>query len=470
MTDPDVGSTGEASTNSAEVWDREHRGLTIGLLATVAFTAFEALAVATVLPTTVDEIGGLNLYGWAFSAFMLSSLIGITAGGAMADRRGPALPFLAGAAVFVIGLVAAGAAPTMPLVVAARFVQGLGSGGISSVSYVAVGRGYSPEARPRMIALLSTAWVVPGLIGPALAGLVTDVFGWRWVFFGLAPATAIGASIAAPALRRMGPGSSGDEAVPSENRTRDAVVLTVGAGLLMGGLENANAIVAGALILSGLATSVPAARRLLPAGTLRMRPGLGASVALIGVTGFAFFGAEAFVPLSISGVRDQPATIAGLPLTVGTLTWSAGAWIQAREANRRSRRVLVVVGFLLIGLGVAGTGAILVPTVPLWVAGLTWGITSLGMGITYSTLALVILECANEGEEGRASAALQLSYTLCIALGTGVGGAIVALSTRLGENLSIGIAVVDVVMVAMTLVGALLTRRIPSTRLEASES
>jgi len=200
---------------------------------------------------------------------------------------------------------------------------------------------------------------------------------------------------------------------------------------------------------------------------MTLQTGLGASVALIGVTGFAFFGAEAFVPLAISGVRDQPATIAGLPLTVGTLTWTAGAWVQAREADRRSRRMLVATGLALIGTGVAGTSAILAPQVPLWTTGITWGLTSLGMGITYSTLALVILECAAEGEEGRASAALQLSYTLCIALGTGVGGAIVALTSRLGQSLSLGIALVDVVMVTAAVLGVVATRRIPATRTEA---
>ncbi|MDG2308447.1 MAG: MFS transporter [Candidatus Binatia bacterium] len=456
---------------AGEVWDRAHRGLTIGLLSTVAFTAFEALAVATVLPTTVDEIGGLALYGWAFSAFMLSSLIGITAGGSLADRRGPALPFLAGAAVFVGGLIGAGASPTMPLLVAARFVQGLGSGAIGSVSYVAVGRGYSPEARPRMIALLSSAWVIPGLVGPALAGLVTDVFGWRWVFFGLAPATAVGAAIAAPAMQRLARGAdtTAEPVATGEHRTRDAFLLTLGAGLLMGGLEGSNGAAAAALALGGLLLGVPAARRLLPPGTLLARTDLGAAVALIGLTGFAFFGAEAFLPLAISGVRDQPATIAGLPLTIGTLTWTAGAWIQARETDRRSRRSLVVLGFLLIGAGVAGTSAILVPSIPLWAAGLAWGVTALGMGITYSTLALVILECAREGEEGRASAALQLSYTLCIALGTGVGGGIVALATRLGRDLSTGIALVNVVMVVVVLVAILGTGRIPKTREEAQQ-
>lgn len=454
---------------ASEVWDRAHRGLTIGLLATVAFTAFEALAVATALPTTVDEIGGLALYGWTFSAFMLASLVGITAGGTLADSHGPAVPFLAGAAVFIVGLIGAGASSTMPLLVAARFVQGLGSGAIGSVSYVAVGRGYSPEAKPHMIALLSSAWVVPGLIGPAAAGLVTDVFGWRWVFFGLAPATAVGASIAVPAMRRMRADADAN-AISSDGRRRtaSAALLALGAALLMAGIESPEPIAGAALALVGLLLGIPTARQLLPPGTLRARTGLGAAVALIGLTGFAFFGAEAFVPLAIGTVRDQPATIAGLPLTLGTITWTAGAWIQAKEAQRRSRRVLVALGLALIGVGVAGTSAILVPNVPFWTAGPTWALTSLGMGITYSTLALVILECASEGEEGRASAALQLSYTLCIALGTGVGGTIVSLSERMGQSLSLGITGVNASMVVVTLVGIGLTVRLPRDREEAS--
>lgn len=470
------------SLHAKEVWDRHHRGLTVGLLASVAFTAFEALAVATVLPTTVREIGGLELYGWAFSAFMLSSLIGITAGGTLSDRHGPALPFLSGAALFALGLIAAGASPTMPLLVAARFLQGVGSGAIGAVSYVAVGRGYSPEARPRMIAYLSSAWVVPGLLGPALAGAVTDLYGWRWVFYGLAPATVVGAAIAAPGLRRIGRNEesdppraraaaetvSSDEPARSGSRTRNATILTLGASLLMGGLEADRALLALLLLGVGALLALPSAQRLLPEGTLRARAGLGAAVALVGLVGFAFFGAEAFVPLALAEIRGQPATLAGLPLTIGTLTWTAGAWIQAREADRRDRRQLVRLGFGLIATGVAATGSILSPTVPVWVAGLTWGLTSLGMGITYSTLALVILECARPGEEGHASAALQLAYTLCIALGTGVGGAVVALATREGLGLPLGISVVNGVMVTTSILAIVLTSRIPRTRVEAS--
>ena len=164
------------------VWDRAHWQITLGLLLVISGAAFEALAVATTLPATVRDLGGLNLYGWAFSAFMLANLVGITIAGAEADRQGPARPLLLGAGVFVVGLLIVGFAPSMLVVIAGRAVQGFGSGVISSVAYVSIGRGYPESLKPRMLAMSASAWVIPGLIGPALAGFIADMLGWRWVF------------------------------------------------------------------------------------------------------------------------------------------------------------------------------------------------------------------------------------------------------------------------------------------------
>lgn len=450
----------------AEVWDRRHGALTVGLLATVAFSAFESLAVATVMPIIVDELGGLALYGWVFSAFMLGSLIGITASGGLADRRGPAVPFTAGVALFVAGLLVAGFAGGMPALVGARVVQGLGAGAIGAIAYVAVSRGYAPAARPRMIALLSSAWVIPGLIGPALAGVLADLAGWRWVFLGLAPASILGGALAVPSLRRLD-GGPRENSRTETSLTIAAVQLAIGVAFVLVGLERPGLLWASALLVAGGVLAAPALRKLLPSGTLTAEPGLPASVALIGLAGFAFFGAEAFVPLALSAIRGESVVVAGLPLTVGTLAWTVGSWIQDHQAERRSRRVLAGAGFVAIGLGVAATSLVLLPSVPSWFSGISWGITSLGMGIAYSTAALVVLECAVPGEEGRASAAMQLSVTLGTALGTGLAGAILALVTGGGAPEARAIALVDAVMVGAAMLGLLACRRIPRSRAEA---
>ncbi len=191
------------------------RRLTVGLVLAVTFVAFEALAVATILPVVGRQLGDLRLYGWVFSAFLLASLIGIVLAGTLADRVPLGQPMLAGLVLFAVGLIIGGTAPDMLVLVAGRAVQGLGAGVVPSVAYVAISRCYADESRPRMFAVLSTAWVVPGLIGPAIAALVAAAVGWRWVFLGLLPLVIAAGVLVVLALRHVPPPASpGTAAVP----------------------------------------------------------------------------------------------------------------------------------------------------------------------------------------------------------------------------------------------------------------
>ncbi|HSL76054.1 MAG TPA: MFS transporter, partial [Candidatus Limnocylindrales bacterium] len=122
------------------LWSAGQRGLTVGLVLTITLVAFEALAVSTVMPIVADELRGIELYGWVFTAFMLGSLIGIVLVGGLIDRRGLGGPFAAGIGLFAIGLIVGGLAPSMPVLVAARFLQGLGAGTVPPIAYVAIGR------------------------------------------------------------------------------------------------------------------------------------------------------------------------------------------------------------------------------------------------------------------------------------------------------------------------------------------
>ena len=174
----------------------------------VTFVAFEALAVATILPVVGRQLGDLRLYGWVFSAFLLASLIGIVLAGTLADRVPLGRPMLAGLVLFALGLIIGGTAPDMLVLVAGRAVQGLGAGVVPAVAYVAISRCYAEESRLRMFAVLSTAWVVPGLIGPAIAALVAAAVGWRWVFLGLLPLVIAAGVLVVLALRHVPPPAS----------------------------------------------------------------------------------------------------------------------------------------------------------------------------------------------------------------------------------------------------------------------
>ena len=186
------------------LWSAQRRALTLGLVLTITFIASEALAVVTIMPVVARDLSGLGLYGWVFSAFMLGNVVGIVTAGRQADRYGPARPYVGGLLLFGTGLAIAGLAPSMLVLVCGRALQGIGAGAVPAVAYVAIGRCLPESLRARMMAVLSTAWVLPGLIGPAVSAAVASLVGWRWVFLGLLPLVAITGSLALPALIRLG--------------------------------------------------------------------------------------------------------------------------------------------------------------------------------------------------------------------------------------------------------------------------
>ena len=450
---------------ATNVWDADRRALTIGLVVTVTLIAFEGLAVTTIMPAVREDLGGIALYGWTFSSFFLASMVGTVLAGTAADRRGVGPPFGIGVLLFAAGLLLAALAPSMLLLVVARAVQGLGAGAVSATAVTTVARGYPEALRPRVFALMSTAWVVPGLIGPAISGLLADTVGWRWVFAGLLPVLAVSASLAFPRLRQLGPPAPGDgdevaAAVDSGTRARTALLLAFSVGLLLAGLGDDHVFLAVALVLAGGAGAIATLSRLLPPGALRARRGLPAAVILKGILTFGFFGTDAFIALAVTDVKHHSIKIAGLALTAATLTWTAGAWINAHRSASTTPRQQVARGMLLISAGIALMIVGLAPSAPLATFVVAWGIAGLGMGIAYQSVTLAVLAEAPVGQEGVASGAQNLADLLGVATGTGVVGAVVAIGDALDWSVAASLRVGFATTLAATIAGVVLTRRI----------
>ena len=454
-----------AANAEASPFGPGRRALTVGLILTVVGVGFEALAVATVLPAVVDDLGDLHLYGWAFSGFLLTQLVGVVIAGLLADARGPALPFALSVLLFAAGLVVGGLAPTMPVLIAGRALQGFGGGAITALAYVAIGRGYPESAKPRMLALLSTAWVVPGLVGPGLAGVMAESLGWRSIFLVLAPMPLVTGALALPSLRKMGAGTPSPEA---RARVASAVVLAAGSGLVLTGIAQTNPALALGLTGIGAALAIPAMRRLLPAGTLRAAPGMPATVATMGLLNLAFFGVDAFVPLALVEVRGASVAFAGLALTAATLGWSGASWIQARTASRISRRAMARFGVVLLGVSFLATALTLLPWVPVAGSLQAWGLAGIAMGLAYTTLSLAILEQADPGQEGDASASLQLASVLGAGLGAGLGGALIALLEARGEPLLRALLLQGGLMLAVAVLTLLTAKGLPGRAARAN--
>ncbi|HUR77433.1 MAG TPA: MFS transporter [Acidimicrobiales bacterium] len=456
---------GDAPTRKDGLWVPSRRAMTVGLILLVTLVAFEALAVNTALPAASRELGGIGLYGWVFAAFMLAMVASIAVSGRAIDERGLYPVLLVGAPLFCAGLVACALAPSMPILVAGRGVQGLGAGAISSVANTAIGKAYPPRLRAAMLAVMSSAWVVPGLVGPGLSALVTDALGWRFVFAGLVPLVALAAVLTLPALRPFGP-TEDSVAHAATRRTADPLRVAAGFAFVIGGLSNAHDRWPLALCAVGFAIAAPALYRLTPRGTFRLERGAPAAIALNAVINFSFFSVDAFVPLAVTAVRHRAVGIAGLALTTGALSWTAGAWVTARLNQRIATRTRVRVGFLCVAAGNALVLIGLGDSVSIWIYPAAWTVSGLGMGLGYQGLALVVLggdrtEGAEDdgGPAGATVAARQVFDVLGTATGTGVAGAIVAIAAAGGHSTKGGLTVTFAVMIAVALFGSIAAPR-----------
>lgn len=452
-------SVASSRTQTADgLWAPARRRLTLGLVLTVTLVAFESLAISTVMPLVARDLGGLHLYGWVFSGFFLGSLVGIVLAGQAADRQGTMAPYVAGLALFAAGLLIGGLAPSMALLVFGRVVQGLGAGAIPAVAYTSVGRVIPPALRPRMFAVLASAWVIPGLLGPAAASAIAVGFGWRAVFLALLPLVAVAAAMTAPALDRRPPLPS-DGAGQAGDRRPLALALVVGVTLVLIAAGDVRPALAVMLAAVGAPLAVAAFVRLVPPGTVRLAPGMPAAVMARGMLTFAFFGVDAYVSLTFVEVRGQPAWVAGVALTAAALWWTTGAWIQQRLVLTWGPRPLVIAGFGCVAAGVVGMFGAL-DMLPLWPAVAVWSVAGLGMGLAYASISVTVLGAAPPGQEGAASASLQLTDVLGVALGTGVGGAFVAVGAGRGWQAASSLELAFTVMLAMALLGILAGRSI----------
>ena len=450
----------------SRIFGPELRSLTIGLVSIVTLVAFESLAVITILPEIEDDLTGLAWYGWVTTSFFLGTMIGIVFAGGQADRHGLGRPYLVGLSLFAIGLVVAGSAPSMPVLVAGRFVQGFGAGVVPAIGYVAIGRVYPIDVRPRMFAVLSTAWVVPGVIGPALAERISAWVSWRVVFLGLLPLVAVAGALIIPQMMRLrapaGVGVVSPEATLPWNRRRllEAARVAIGTALIVASLHNAWAI--GPAIAGGLLIGLGPLRRLAPAGALRAAPGLPAVVLSRGLLTFAFFGADTFVPYAVTDGRGASTFAGSIAISTATLGWTAATWIQARFITRTGEAFFARVGYLAMTPGVVVVAmASTVDALPFWTIHVGWTVGGFGMGLAYSAHAQVTLRCSPAERYGSATAALQLFDNLGVALGAGIAGALVTFGDDVGWDPGAAVASALVPAAIAALIGVVVTRRFP---------
>ncbi|WP_307272956.1 MFS transporter [Arthrobacter sp. W4I7] len=460
-----------ADTQSG-ILQRPYLWVTIGTCALVFLAAFESLAVTTIMPVVSRELHGADLYALAFAGPLATGVIGMVAAGNWSDRRGPTVPLYGSVALFVAGLLIAGTAVSMPLLVAGRLVQGLGGGALTVALYVLVARIYPGLLHPKIFAAFSAAWVIPSLVGPFAAGLVAQVFSWHWVFLGVVGLVIPALMMIVPVLRNMGPGRGQDDvaaqppALPPAPWALGRLAWASLAALAVLGLNLSRevrlpgfAAAPAFLAVAAVVIALVAVRPLVPQGTLAARRGLASVILVRGLASAGFFGAEVYLPYLLIEQYEFAPTFAGLTLTGGALAWAGAAAVQGRLGTRLSHRGAVRTGSMMVLAAVLlalATTALHWPPVVV-IAG--WILAGGGMGLLYPRLSVMTLALSSKENEGFNSSAMSISDSLGGALALATTGIVFAAFTTTIESFAGVFGLTAVLAAAAVAVAPRVTRR-----------
>jgi len=470
----------------------------VGVMAALAVAALDGTVVATAMPTIIGNLGGLSEYSWVFSAYLLASTVTVPLYARLADMYGRKPIFLTGLALFVGGSMLCGFAGSMAQLILFRTIQGLGAGAVQPIAFTIVGDVFESEQRARIQGLFSGVWGAAAVAGPAIGSVITTTIGWRWVFFVNAPVGVLAAVLIGRFLH---------ERVEHHRHRLDLVgagLLTLGlVSLLFAATEGGQlwgwtspitlALVAAAvalLLVFGL-WERRIAEPLIDLELLKV-PIIAAGLAIGGLSGVVMFSLSTYVPPLVQGVMGGNALQAGVTVAAMSIGWPIGSIAGGRALLRFGARPTVLVGTLML---VAGTLIVTQATRPgtleggLLVAALGEAVTGLGMGLSATTILVMVQAAVPWQRRAVATGLVQFSRTIGGAVGVGllggivtasVGGASAVILDPIGRNfipaaqlaamrssLSSGLEWVFVILaVDAVVVAAVAIRMMPAVRIE----
>jgi len=408
-----------AVARPTSIFGREYVWVTVGILSLIVLSAFEALAVTTVMPTISAALDGEALYAVAFSGPLAVGVAGMVAAGNWSDRSGPIPVVLTAVGLFVVGLVIAGTAVSMPMLIVGRLVHGLGGAGLIVALYVVVARVYPQRMHPAVFGAFAAAWVVPSMVGPFIAGLVAEFTSWRWVFLGVVVLVVAAMGILKPGL----------SSIAAAERTRPAVAREPWhVARLLWSLAAAAAVLCASLaprlpgawlwIGTGAAfvLAVVALRPLLPAGTLIARRGLPVVMSIRGLVSGAFLSTEVYLPALLTGEYRLSPALAGLALTCAGLTWALASGLQGRYSSVLTDQVSMRLGSALLVVAIGASAATSALGLSPLVAIAGWAVAGAGMGTLVPRQSGRVLRLSAPSQQGFNSSALLISDSIGAAL------------------------------------------------------
>lgn len=404
------------------------RGAVMGaVLMALLLAGLNQTMVSTAMPRIVGFLGGMDLYSWVFSAYMLTSTLTVPIFGKLSDLFGRRSLFLIGIALFSAGSLACGFAGSMLELIVYRGIQGLGAGAIFPIAFAVVADLYPPAERGRVQGWIGATFGVAGLVGPLTGGWIVDHLNWHWVFLVNVPMGVVAWLVATASL----PKSQRPHGTVSIDYMGASLLILAMSPLMLATAAQSQETVTwlGGLSLLALTAFIWVERRspepIVPLGLFGEKTFLVATTVSF-LTGIVMFGNTLFIPLFVQGVLGTAATTAGLVLTPMMLATTAGSIMSGQLASRSGRYSwIAILGlcFLVAGAWLL-TGMTVETTV--WEVVRNTILVGIGLGVTLPLFPLAVQNTARSDQLGTVTSLIQFSRGIGGTLGVALFGVVLA--------------------------------------------
>ena len=403
--------------------------VTIALMLGMSLAALDTTIVGTALPSIVGKLGGISLYSWVFSIYLLTSTTTVPIYGKLADLYGRKPMFLFGSGLFLLGSIMCGTAQSMEQLIIFRAIQGLGAGAVMPIVLTIIGDLYELKERARVQGLFSGVWGISSVVGPALGGIIVDHFSWRWVFYINVPFGLVSCVLLVLYLK---------ENVERKKQSLDyfgtlaltGSIVALLFAMLQGGTSWAWVslpsiglfAISIVLLVLFLYQERRAPEPILPLTLFNNRIIAISSIGGV-ILGVLMFGISSYVPLFVQVVMGGTATSAGLTLGPLLLAWPIAATFSGRIVIRYGYRFTSVVGMVLATLG---TGMVVLfntgTTLPFIIVSML--IIGTGLGLCSTAFIISVQNAVPWNLRGVATATTQFFRTIGGTIGVALMGTI----------------------------------------------
>jgi EmrB/QacA subfamily drug resistance transporter len=395
------------------------RLVTIALFVSTFLVSLDMAVISTAMPTVIGQIGGIHLYAWVFSAYLLTSTVTVPIYGKLADLYGRKPVYLVATTIFLVASMLCGQSQSMEQLIAFRLLQGVGAGGMLPITQTVLGDLYSLEERARIVGVFSSVWGISGLLGPAIGGFLTEHASWRWAFYVNTPLCILTILLIARFLH---------ERIEHKQHRIDypgAIILSAAVVALLVGLQNQQpllyllaAVLAPAFIWQERRAPEP----LVPLHLFRQRV-IGFSTLGAVLIGWLVSGQSTFVPPFLQGVLGATPTIAGFVMAGASIGWPAASAVAGPLVLRLGFRVPCVAGAVLLA-----AAYVLMWTMPsevgLWYPTLAQFIAGFGFGFTSLVFILAAQNAVGWDQRGVVTGANQFARSIGGTIGVSIAGVV----------------------------------------------